>query len=260
MSSLFRRRRRRRRRRRGFRLAATLRAARQDGVHLVAFHPRHRFREREIRQLSDQPLENPPPDLGMRHLPAAEEDRRLDLVAILEEALDVLLLELVVVLVDLGAELDLFDLDHLLVLPSLTRALLLLVLILAEIHDAADRRHRRRRDLDQVEPLLLGDGESLRRRHDAELCARIVDHSDFTDPDAFVYPRAVVTAGTSVKSDKASLHCLSSCQQAAVQASFSTRHRQLRAVSWWVSLARDLVTRRGNERVYRARSFVAAGP
>src|SRR6185295_955768 len=119
-----------RRRRRGrFRLAASaLRTARQDGVHLVAFHPRHGFGEGKVRQLPDQALENPP-----RHLAAPEEDRRLDLVAILEEALDVLLLELVVVLVDLRAELDLFDLDHLLVLASLTRALLLLVLVLAEI-------------------------------------------------------------------------------------------------------------------------------
>src|SRR6185503_10284917 len=208
MSSLFRRRRRRRRRRRGFRLAATLRAARQDGVHLVAFHPRHRFREGEIRHLSDQPLENPPPDLGMRHLAAAEEDRRLDLVAVLEEALDVLLLELVVVLVDLRAELDLFDLDHLLVLASLARALLLLVLVLPEIHDAADRRVGRRGNLDQVEPLLLGDRQRLWRRHDAELCAGVVDDADFPDPDAFVDPRAVITAGTSVESDKASLRLL----------------------------------------------------
>ena len=115
-----------------------------------------------------------------------------------------LLLELVVVLVDLGAELDLLDLDHLLVLPSFARALLLLVLILAEIHDAADRRHRRRRDLDQVEPFLLGNRQGLRRRHDAELRAGVVNYPDFADPDAFVDPRAVISAGTSVESDKSS--------------------------------------------------------
>ena len=54
-------------------------------------------------ELLDQPLEDPPPDLRVRHLAPAEEDRRLDLVAVREEALDVLLLELVVVLVDLRA-------------------------------------------------------------------------------------------------------------------------------------------------------------
>src|SRR5216683_1441437 len=187
--------------------AAALRPAREDGVHLVALHPRRCFGHGHVGQLLDQTLENAPPDLGMRHLAAAEEDRRLDLVAVLEEALDVLLLELVVVLVDLRPELDLFDLDHLLVLASLARALLLLVLVLPEIHDAADRRHGGRRDLDQVEPLLLGDREGLWRRHDAELRAGVVDHPDFADADAFVHSGAVVATWTSVESDKASLRC-----------------------------------------------------
>ena len=166
--------------------------------------PRHRLGDRHVGQLLDEPLENPAADLRMRHLAAAEEDRRLDLVAFLEEALDVLLLELVVVLVDLRPELDLLDLDHLLVLLGLARALLLLILVLPEVHDAADRRHGRRRDLDQVEPLLLRDGQSLRRRHDAELCAGVVDHPDFADADAFVDAYAVVASWTSVESDNAS--------------------------------------------------------
>ena len=46
--------------------------------------------------------------------------------------------------------------------------------------------------------------ERLRRRHDAELRAGVVDDADFADADAFVDARAVVTAGTSVESDKAS--------------------------------------------------------
>src|SRR6185503_20955041 len=99
---------------------------------------------RDLGELADEALENAPPDLGMRHFAAAEEDRRLHLVAIGEEALDVLLLEVVVVLVDLRAELDLLDLDHPLVLFRLAAALLLLVLVLAEIHDSADRRYRSR--------------------------------------------------------------------------------------------------------------------
>ena len=58
------------------------------------------------------------------------------------------------------------------------------------------------RDFDQVEPLLLGDGQRLRRWHDTELLAGIVDHADLPDADAFVDPRAVVTAGTAIESDK----------------------------------------------------------
>ena len=140
---------------------------------------------------------------------AAKEDRRLHLVAVFQEALDMFLLELVIVLVDLRAKLDLLDLDHLLVLARLARPLLLLVLILPEIHDAADRRDRRGRNLDQVEPLLLRDGQRLRRRHDAELCAVVVDHPDFADADPFVDPHSIVASWTSVESDKYLLDQLS---------------------------------------------------
>src|SRR3954467_1229615 len=173
---------------------------RQDRVHLVAFLARHRFRHRLVRQVVDQPLEDAAPDLGMRHFTAAEEDRRLDLVAVREEALDVLLLELVVVLVDLRAELDFLDLDDLLVLLRRPRALLLLVLIAPEVHDAAEGRDRGRRDLDEVEPFPPRDGHRVRRWHDPELCAVLVDDANFTDPDAFVDPRAIVATRTAVKS------------------------------------------------------------
>jgi hypothetical protein len=40
----------------------------------------------------------------------------------------------------------------------------------------------------------------LRRGHDAELRARIVDYPDFSDPDAFVDPDAIVTSWAAVES------------------------------------------------------------
>ena len=95
-------------------------------------------------------------------------------------------LELEVVLVDLRPELDFLDLDVALVLPRLRLPLRLLVEELPEVHDPADRRGGRGRDLDQVEPLLLGDHERLRRRHDAELGAVVVDDADFLGADAVV--------------------------------------------------------------------------
>src|SRR5207237_390446 len=140
----------------------------------------------------------------MRHLAAAEEDRRLDLVAFGQEALDVLLLEIVIVHVHLRPELDLLDLDHALVFLGLAGALLFLVLILAEVHDPADRRHGSRRDLDEVEALLLCDGQRGRRRHDPELRPGLVDHADFSNTDAFVGANAVITARRAIESDKSS--------------------------------------------------------
>ena len=129
----------------------------------------------------------------MRHLAAAEKNRGLDLVALGQEALDVLLLELIIVLVDLRPELDLFDVDYFLVFLGLARALLLLILILAEIHDPAHRRYGRGRDLDQVQSFLLGNGQRLRRRHDAELLAVIIDYANFPNPDSFVDANTIVT-------------------------------------------------------------------
>src|SRR4029453_11826954 len=88
-------------------------ALRGDRVHLPAFLTRRGLGNRPLAEVVNQTLENAPPDLGVRHLAAAEEDRCLDLVALGEEALDVLLLELIVVLVDLRPKLDLLDLDDL---------------------------------------------------------------------------------------------------------------------------------------------------
>ena len=106
-----------------------------------------------------------------------------------------LLLELIIVFVHLRTELDLFDFDDLLVLSRLAGALLLLVLVLPEVHDAADRRHGRRRDLDEVESLLLRNRKRLRRRHDAQLLPRVVDDADFPNADAFVDADTVVSSG-----------------------------------------------------------------
>ena len=133
--------------------------------------------------------------------------RRLDLVAFFDEPLNVVLLELVIVLVDLGPELDLLHLDDVLVPLRFARALLLLVLILPVVHDPADRGNGRGGDLHQVEPFLSGDCQGLRRRHDAELLTRVVNHADFTDANAFVDAEPVVAAAgaIAIESDRSIL-------------------------------------------------------
>lgn len=62
----------------------------------------------------------------------------------------------VVVGVDVGAHLDLFDLDDLLVLARLGGLLLVGVFQLAQIKNLADRRSCVRRNLDEVEPGFFG--------------------------------------------------------------------------------------------------------
>ena len=75
----------------------------------------------------------------VRNLTTPEPHLDLHLVAGREEADDVLLLELVVVLIDLDPELHFLDLDVPLVLPRLRLPLRLLVEELAGVHDPAHR-------------------------------------------------------------------------------------------------------------------------
>jgi len=120
------------------------------------------------------------------HLAAAEHDRDLDLVLVLQEAQHVSLLRLVVVLADFGTELDLLDDDLALVLARLLRLLLELVAVLAEVHHAADRRVGLRGDFDEVEVpfggVLLREPDRL----DPELLALLIDEPDLRHGDAVV--------------------------------------------------------------------------
>ena len=131
------------------------------------------------------------PQFGVRHLAAAEEDGGLYLVAVGQEPFHVLLLEPIVVLVHLRAELDFLDLDRLLVLLGLPGALVLQVLVAAIVGDTAHRRHRGGGDLDEVESLGPRNDQCLLRRHHAELLAGIVDHANLAYTNPLVGPRAV---------------------------------------------------------------------
>jgi len=64
--------------------------------------------------------------------------------------------------------------------------LILLVLVLAEVHDLADRRVGVGRNLYEIETLLSGDPERLRERFDSQLGAVAPDQADLTSADAVV--------------------------------------------------------------------------
>src|SRR5215210_2658882 len=143
-------------------------------------------------QVSLEALQQLVAEILARHFAAPELDGGLDLVPFAQEADGVLELEVVVVLVDVGPELDLFDVDDLLLLLRLVGLLLLLVEELAEVHDAADRRLGRRGHLHQVEGLLLSPPQRLLHWHDAGLRAVGVDQAYLTNPDTLVDPRCLV--------------------------------------------------------------------
>ena len=94
----------------------------------------------------------------MADLAPAEADRDLHPVAVVQELGRTASLDLEVVDVDLDAQPHLLEGLRLLLLLLFALALLQLVLVLAVVEDAAHRRNRRGRDLDEIEPLLLRQG------------------------------------------------------------------------------------------------------
>ena len=146
----------------------------------------------ELGHIFCEPFEQRPTALGMAHLAPAEHDRDLDLVALAQEAYDMALLGGVVVGIDLGAELDLLDRDRALVLARQLLLLLLVVAVLAVVHDPADGRIGLVGNLDQIEVEVASKGESLGQRLDADLFPVGPDESDLPGADPIVDPRLVV--------------------------------------------------------------------
>jgi hypothetical protein len=110
-------------------------------------------------------------DFGMRRFAAAEADLDLDFVPVFKETACSPDSHLQVVLVGAGPEAHLLDLRDMLVLFRVAGALVLLEPKLADVGDSADRRTRSCRDLDQVEPCLVGATKCLLDRHHADLLA-----------------------------------------------------------------------------------------
>ena len=172
------------------RRSGDLRAAvrRDDHDHVAAVLLRRGLDEAELLDVLGQALQQPEPQFGPGLLAAAEHDRDLHLVALLEEPLDVTLLGLVVVRVDLRAELHLFDDGQRLVAPGLTCLLRALVLELAVVHELADGRTRHRGDLDEIQVGFGGEFQGLADRHDADLLALGADEAYLGDADPVVDP------------------------------------------------------------------------
>src|SRR5512139_1876841 len=141
-----------------------------DGHHRLPLHLRRGLDLRDVRDRLRDVLQHLEAALGrVRQLPSPEPDGHLHLVPLLQEAADVLELRVQVVLLGLGADLDLLDLDDRLLLPRLLLPLALDVLELPVIHDPAHRRGGHRGHLHQVQVHGAGALERLRGVHDAEL-------------------------------------------------------------------------------------------
>jgi hypothetical protein len=96
------------------------------------------------------------------------------------------------VIVDVGAHLDLLDLDDLLVLARLGGLLLVGVFQLAEIEDLDDRRLCIWGNLDEIQAYLFGGQQGIVDRNVAAIVSVCVDKLNPGDPDVSVCARPVL--------------------------------------------------------------------
>ena len=116
----------------------------------------------------------------MRNLTAAETDRHLDLVAILQELRSGLEFHFYVVILDGRRQANFLDVDDLLILSNLALALGLLEAVLSVVHDLADGRLGRRCNLDQIQLPLLCQLERCAGEHDTQLFTVLIDHANLS--------------------------------------------------------------------------------
>ncbi len=130
---------------------------REDHDHLTAFHGRFGFDLGDTQGLGFHPLEQPEPQILMRHLAAAEAQSDFHFVALLEKPADSFHLDAVIMIVDSRTQLDFLDFDNLLLFPGFGGFFLLQEAEFAIIEDLADRGIGRRDDFDKIKPASSAD-------------------------------------------------------------------------------------------------------
>ena len=158
----------------------------QDDEHRLALEHRCPFDDPVLLDQLREPLQQQASELGVAQLAAAEADRYLDPIAILEELDRAMDLRVEVARADLRREPHFLEGHRPLSALGLLLSLRQLVLVLPEVEEAGHRRSRHRCDLDQVEAPFLRHLQGSRRGHDAQLVPFIVDHPNLWDPDHLV--------------------------------------------------------------------------
>src|SRR5580765_5830060 len=126
-------------------------------------------------------------DFLMRHFAAAETQGQFNLHLIAQKIDRVGEFDAKIVRINLRAELDFFDLVGVVMFFRLFFLFRLFVTIFAVVHEAADRRGRVGRDLDQVDAVGAGKIDGLAQREHTQLLAVVAHDAYFTGAYFSVY-------------------------------------------------------------------------
>lgn len=122
----------------------------------------------------------------MHHFPTSKSHSDLALVPGAQKPPDMLQLGLEIVLIGLGAKLDLLELDRSLLFAPILLLFLQLILVLSKIHDPANRRHCIRSHFHQVDSLTFGVLQSFGQGQNSHLATVDTDDPDFLRPDLLI--------------------------------------------------------------------------
>jgi len=152
----------------------------------VPFHARHRFDLAEVADFIEQARHLGAAHFLVRHFAPAMKNHGAHFVAFPEEANDLVLANLVIVLRGGRPKFDFLELRATAALALLMRLFILLVKKFAVVGDLANRRIGGGRDLHQVESLFARQTNSLERLHHPKLGTFFINHPDFARPDPLV--------------------------------------------------------------------------
>jgi hypothetical protein len=96
-----------------------------------------------------------------------------------------------IVITGLWPDLDLFDLKRGLLLFGFLLFFGLLVLEPAVVHDLTDRWFRVGRNLYEIEAMIIGFGQGLMNRKNADLISVRINQANFPYPDILIDPRGI---------------------------------------------------------------------
>ena len=160
---------------------------REDHRHHPALEARAGLDLPHLLEILRDAKEYVPSQFGVRHLPSPKHHGQLDLVSFFQEPPGVTGLEFVVVVLDPGAKLHLFDLNVVLLLFRLPSRPLRLVLVLPVVHEFDHRRPSLGSYFHEIQPSVKSEVAGLFDRNDADLPTLVVDQTDWADPYLLIY-------------------------------------------------------------------------
>ena len=165
---------------------------RENHRHHPAFKARVGFDHPHFLEILRDAKEYLPSQLGVRHLPSPKHHGQLDLVSLFQEPPSVTGLEIVVVVLDPGAKLHLFDQNVVLFLFRLPSRPLRLIFEFPVVHEFNHGRPSLRRHFHEIQPPIISKVTSLFDRDDTDLPTLVVDQTDRANPYLFIYSSSVL--------------------------------------------------------------------